>query len=271
MNSIILPEKMPLNDTSWKGIQAVAHAGKAGEYWQPGDTKHIILDGAVAGMPLNHLSMDAFILGIDHNSDIEGKNHIHFGLGMRYGTLVGLAHEFYGSGSYDLGKRFQMDTARKRKPGWEHSYMRTEVLGADQDPSDPAAGTLLSVLPRPLREVMCPITKYTDNVVIPVEDRRHVTATEDVLWLLSEYEVEGPLKQADKANRYEREKQAQYDYFKSHNKRFHRCDMPELAVRVWCRSPSRIGKGEFCVIQEYGNSGHFASNYSFSLFACFAV
>ena len=202
MNGIILPEKMPLNDMSWKGIQAVARSGKAGEYWQPGDTKRIKLNGVVAGFSFDEYPLDVFVLGIDHNPSLEGYNHIHFGITLKKEDAVDL-----------LGPNFHLNLSYTNQGGWEQSYVRTDVLGADKNPSDPADGTLLAALPRPLREVMVPVCKYTDNTSGEFSREADATCTRDSLWFLAEQEIEAF---CHSSNPREGNRQARYDFFKKY-------------------------------------------------------
>lgn len=245
MNNIILPAKMPLNDMSWQGIQTVAKAGKASEYWKPGDSKAIVIDGEVAGVRFRRLSIDVFILGIGHNPDTEGQDHIHFGIGMMEGDVVGLA---------DKNNAFnehwsRLNSGRRNSGGWEKSEMRTQVLGADGDPSNPTKGTLLTALPRSLRQVMVPITKYTDNVGGGSNEKTNVTATKDVLWLLSEYEVYGT---RFYANRYESLVQAQYDFFKINSgDSITKYYAPMEPAYTLCRSPWCGNIYDFCTALDW--------------------
>ena len=218
MDNIILPAKMPLNDLSWKGVQAVIKAGKAKEYLKHGDTKTIVLNGRVGKANFNNAPIDVFVLGIDHNADLEGRNRVHFGIGMKDGNLTGLCHALY-----HLNDGFCMNLGPSADPsiepdndgGWEKSHMRTPILGADKSPASPAEGTLLAALPRALREVMVPTFKYTvnnANADVSFYDPLYLTATRDSLWLLSEYEIFG--EDACVSSCYEDDKQKQYDYFK---------------------------------------------------------
>ena len=255
-----LPNKMPLDAMSWRGIQKVAKAGKASEYWKVGDAKEIILNGKVSRTKFQSLQMEAFILGFDHNPDREGKNRIHFGIGMKKGKLVVLHGD----------KDFPMNKTRTNLGGWEQSYMRKSILGADRPPLDPADGTLLAALPRALREVMAPTTKYTDNEgnkIINFGISYHVSATRDALWLLSEYEIYGT---QGLANPTEKDMQQQYDFFKTldADTKFMIPSETNAYVPYWCRSPN--GCDAFCVAYTLGNAADVATS-NYALLPCFAV
>lgn len=267
-NGISLPAKMPLNVMSWQGIKDVALAGKAADYWKPGDTKSILIDGEAFGWKDYGFDIDAFILGINHNSAVEGKNHIHFGIGIQKSKLIGFC--YHQSIENSPGKWFKMNHLLSNAGGWENSYIRTCILGADQAPDAPAEGTLLAALPLPLRKVMVPITKYTDNAGVRSMKEYNVTATRDLLWLPSEYEVFGI---RVLANPFESAKQAQYDYFKNvcQDRRVYDYAHPRTASRAVTRSPACYTDDRFCTIEPDGSCVSYYANNYYALFVCFAV
>ena len=205
MSITSLPAKMPLNEMSWQGIKAVARAGKAIDYWKVGEPKTIVLNGTVAGMKYDHFSIDAFILGFDHNPDEEGYHNIHFGIGMKHGILTGLCDRRYNDyGRYYGTRGFRMNMKETNLGGWASSYMRKEVLGSSGDPYAPVKGTLLSALPRALREVMRPTPKYSDNAeTVKQRVQSEVSKTMDVLWLPSGIEWLGVGASVDKQKCYD--------------------------------------------------------------------
>ena len=93
--------------------------------------------------------------------------------------------------------------------------MRKTLLGNSNTPTSPLANSLMAALPSDLRAVMKAVTKYTDNVGNATgHTAGNVTSTSDYLFLLSNYEVQG---NDGYANSYEKNSQAQYDYFKAGN------------------------------------------------------
>ena len=108
------------------------------------------------------------------------------------------------------------------------------------------ANTLAAALPKALRKVLKTVTKYTDNTGNANQNSSSaVTASVDYLFLLSEYEVYAA---KTYANDYEKNYQAQYDYFKAGNAK----DMfkhDARTTRVWARL----------------RSAHYNYNYSFSV------
>ena len=254
-----------LNSYTWEEIRMISDAGKASEYFSVGDTKSITINGKVGTTTFNNLTVDVVIIGIDHNSSREGTNRIHFLIGTNNGKLIGLVGNYYLTYTSESGA-FTMNTTNSNTGGWASSHMRTTVLGSNSTPNSPTANTLLSALPNDLRTVMKPVTKYTNNTGQSTSSSA-ITATTDYLFLLSEYEVEGL---RSDANQYEKNYQAQYQYFKTSNRIAYRHDSTS-SVTVWhMRSPWASGTQFVCM----GNNGsHFGSpaTYSVTLVAGFTV
>lgn len=61
-----------LNENSWAVIKAVSDSGQGDNYWDVGDTKTITINGKIGNTTFNNLSINAFIIGFNHNSSREG-------------------------------------------------------------------------------------------------------------------------------------------------------------------------------------------------------
>lgn len=87
-----------LNDSTWAQIRAVSDAGIAASVWSVGDTKSITVSSLEtyigSSTVRKDIVVDAFILGFDHNSNLEGDKRIHFHIGKQEGKQVGLS-EYY--------------------------------------------------------------------------------------------------------------------------------------------------------------------------------
>ena len=70
-----------LNDMSWADIRRISDAGLASSYFNVGDRKSVMLSGTACSLSLNG-TYYCYIIGIDHNSAIEGANRIHFQFGF---------------------------------------------------------------------------------------------------------------------------------------------------------------------------------------------
>lgn len=257
-----------LNSNSWATIRAVSDAGKAANYWAVGDTKNITINGTVGKTTFSNLSIDAFIIGFNHNSSREGGNRIHFKIGKINGTLVGLVDSYYGTNTNTTGA-FTMNTSQTNSGGWDNSYMRKTVLGSNSaSATSPAANTLLAALPADLRAVMKPATKYSDNTG-GSNNPSYVTSTTDLLPLLSEFEYHGARTYANSA---EQNYQAQYDYYKAGNSKLHyKHRATGTAARAWCRSVLAGGDIYFCLVDTGGDAGSDNARISYALAPCFFV
>ena len=90
--------KPVLNDNTWAEIKVASDAGIAASVWSVGDTKSITVSSLGtyigSGTVQKDIVVDAFILGFDHNSNLEGDKRIHFHIGKQDGKQVGLS-EYY--------------------------------------------------------------------------------------------------------------------------------------------------------------------------------
>ena len=222
-----------LADNSWEMIRRVSDADEGANWWSVGDTKPVALNGTVGILTLNNLTVDAFILGFNHNSGKEGTHRIHFALGKIGGKLIGLCDSQYNN--YGSSTRFHMNSSESNNGGWNQSYMRRTILGNTGTPDSPPANSLLAALPADLRAVMKSVTKYTDNTGNSGNSSGAVTATQDYMFLLAEFEAYG---RRTYANQYEQNSQQQYDYFKAGNaKLFYNHGSTGSVVWAWSRSP----------------------------------
>ena len=259
-----------LDKNEWKVIKKVADADKGANYWAVGDTKRITLNGKVGATTISNLKVDAFIIGFNHNSGKEGSNRIHFLLGKIGGKFVGLVDSYYDPSGYaTTSGAFTMNTSDTNSGGWAKTQMRSTVLGAASDPTNPTANTLLAALPADLRAVMKSVTKYTDNTGGGSNSASAVTATTDYLWLLAEFEVFGS---RTYANSSEPSSQAQYEYFKAGNSKIaYKHSAAETAAAWRLRSPYANYANPFCAVDSGGGAGGYPANRSLALVPGFAA
>ena len=259
-----------LDKNEWKVIKKVADADKGANYWAVGDTKRITLNGKVGAYTFSNFNVDVFILGFNHNSTKEGTHRIHFLLGKIGGKFVGLVDSYYDPSGYTTTSgAFTMNTSDTNSGGWAKTQMRSTVLGAASDPTNPTANTLLAALPADLRAVMKSVTKYTDNTGGGSNSASAVTATTDYLWLLAEFEVFGS---RTYANSSEPSSQAQYEYFKAGNSKIaYKHSAAETAAAWRLRSPYYIGTSIFCAVDSGGGADCYAAYRSLALVPGFAA
>ena len=146
--------------------------------------------------------------------------------------------------------------------------MRQQILGSDcADALAPAEGTLLALLPRELRAVMKPCTKYTDNTGNSMEAAA-VTATREWLFLLSEWEYYGA---RTMANAGEQNFQQQYAYYAAGNSPAKmRHNRITATARDWCRSPAAGWEG-FCHVNKDGTAYYEAPNADLGIAPAFVL
>ena len=259
-----------LDKNEWKVIKKVADADKGANYWAVGDTKRITLNGTVGATTISNLKVDAFIIGFNHNSGKEGSNRIHFLLGKIGGKFVGLVDSYYDPSGYaTTSGAFTMNTSDTNSGGWAKTQMRSTVLGAASDPTNPTANTLLAALPADLRAVMKSVTKYTDNTGGGSNSASAVTATTDYLWLLAEFEVFGS---RTYANSSEPSSQAQYEYFKAGNSKIaYKHSAAETAAAWRLRSPYSNYGNRFCAVDSGGGASYYNAYRSLALVPGFAA
>ena len=274
MSGIVPPLVAPLlvdpvlNNDSWETISKVSQMGLAAQYWSIGDTKTITINGKVGNTTFSNLSVDAFILGFNHNSSREGANRIHFKIGKISGVHIALCDSNYGSGGFSASY-FQMNASNTNSGGWNGSSMRKTLLGNSGTPTSPPSNSLLAALPSDLRAVMKAVTKYSDNTGGGSDTASYVTSTTDYLFLLSEFEYHGARTYANSA---EKNYQAQYDYYKAGNSKIHyKHNATGTAANAWCRSVYSGGSYLFCRVNTGGGAGSSDANFSRGVAPGFAV
>lgn len=256
-----------LNENSWADIKSVSDAGTGATYWNVGDYKNIQISGTVQGMSLNS-TVRAFILGFNHNSAKEGSNRIHFQIGKTTsGEDIAFCDSNYSR--IDSSQGFRMNLSNKNSNGWNGSYGRNTLLGNSGTPTEPPANSFMAALPADLRAVMKSVTKYTDNTGNAISTSGAVTATTDYLFFLAEFEVQGSRAHA---NLYEKNYQAQYDYYKAGNSKVkYRHDATGTSVIYWSRSAYYDDSTAFCSVDNVGNTNYHLARFSGGLAPGFCV
>lgn len=228
-----------LNDNSWETIRGISDSGIGANYWSIGDRKAVTLNGTVGALTLSNYTTYAFIIGFNHNQELEGTNRIHFQLAktaLSGGTDVALCDSGYGN---NMG-RFIMNTSESNDGGWESSFMRKYICGTSMISY---SNTIIAVIPEALRTVLKYVTKYTNNTGRLQPGMESATATTDYFFLLSEYEVFGTFRVA---NVGESKKQTQYSYYSSGNSKVkYNYNAIGTAVTWWLRSPVASGSEQF--------------------------
>lgn len=249
-----------LNDNDWATISAISGAGLANNYWNVGDTKTIILNGQVGNTTFSNLSIDAYILGINHNAGVEGNNRIHFCIGKVNNKTVGLVDSQYKQYPMTSSGYFSMSygNSNTNSGGWEGCYMRNSVMQ-----------WIKNALPTDLQNVLKTVTKYTDNTGGGSNESSSVTATTETICLEAEFEVQGV---RSYANSYEQNKQKQYDYYKNGNSKIrYKYNDTNIAAWWWNRNPYSGNSNAFCSVYTSGSASTDTSRYCGAVAPCFYV
>lgn len=245
-----------LSENSPAAIQAVAKAGTGASLWSVGNKTAPISVGAVGNMAATS-DVCAFIIGFDHNSEIEGGG-IHFQFGKTTGEVdVAFVDSGYNS-SKTSGTWFNMNNSRTNSGGWSDSRMRSTIYPA-----------FLSALPSTWQNVITSTTKYTDNTGGGSNTASYVTTTSDKIWLLAEFEVFGT---RSYANSSEQNYQVQYDYYKNGNSKVkYRHSATSSTCAWWLRSPDSSSSDRFCGVVTSGSGSNGYANRSFGFAPGFRI
>ena len=247
-----------LNNNDWATIKEVSDKGQGANYWSVGDCKAVTLNGAVGTLTLSNYTIYAFILGFNHNAELEGQNRIHFQLGktaLSGGTDVALCDSKYNSKVSETGY-FSMNSSETNSGGWNSSQMRTKICGTSLSSY---SGTIIAVIPAALRAVLKSVTKYTDNTGNS-SDAGAATATTDYFFLLAEYEVFGTI---SRGNPNESSKQAQYSYYSAGNSKVkYNHSATSTAVAWGLRSPFFGNSTYFVLVIPDGAVSNDVASYS---------
>lgn len=249
-----------LNDYSWAEISAVSASGDAANLFSVGDTKSIVLNGTVGETTFSNVKIDAYILGINHNAEIEGNNRIHFCIGKVDSKTIGLIDNKYDQYPMTSSGYFSMSygSSDTNSGGWNGCYMRNSVMQ-----------WIKNVLPTELQNVLKTVTKYTDNTGGGTDNASNVTATTETICLEAEFEVQGV---RSYANSYEQNKQQQYDYYKNGNSKIrYKYNNTNSAVWWWNRSPFSGASDAFCAVHTDGTANGADSRHCPAVAPCFYV
>lgn len=216
----------------WWMLSALSQAGCLLDYYPIGSRK-LVTGGSRAsnGFYYEFSTFYATIIAYDHNKDLESPNHPHCAhllLASVYPNTPGT----FGAVSYSSssGLNIGASSPSTNTGGWANTNLRKTKFVEN-------ASMAVSCLPKDLQSSLIPITKYTDNVGGGSSDASNVTATEEYVTLLSEYEVYGT---TTFSNPHEAEKQVQYEFFANQsNLQFcMSCKGTGTKTAIWTRSPS---------------------------------
>lgn len=242
-----------LNDNTWEAIRLVSDQGQGANFWAIGDCKAVTLGGPITVLSKS-ISLPTtaypFIIGFNHNSEIEGANSIHFQFGksaLSEGTDKSLF-----SAAIDTSTELWAYTTFRKNLG--------QNLAAD-------SSTLLGSLPADLKSVLKPIVKYSVNAMLATEEA--VTPTTDYIFILSAYETRGSIQfttsTSGRINSYVKNYQKQYAYYAAGN---------TPPINIWLRDFAYYGptqSGGWVYIASSNGQGHVSGQYSHPICPAFCV
>ena len=208
---------------------------------------------------MSNYSTWVYIIGFDHNSAVEGTG-IAFGgfkTAQTSGIDVALCDSGYNSNKTS-GQWFNMNNNNSPTGGWASCNMRNNTLPL-----------VKSAMPSDLQSVLKTTTIYTDNTGGSSTAASYVTATQDELYLLAEFEIFGARTYANSA---ERNYQKQYAYYVAGNSKVkYRHSSTATAVLWWERSVYATHANYFCVVLTSGTASLYAALRSFGLAVAFKI
>ena len=244
-----------LNDTSWATIKQVSDANMGANFWAVGDCKQITMNGKVSdGLTLTNYSAWVFIIGFNHNAEREGNGIAFQGFkATKNGTPVCLTDSGYANNKTS-GTWFNMNNSNTNSGGWQASLMRKNIMPL-----------IKASFPADLQEVIKKITIFT----APNNGDITLTATEDEVFLLAEFEIFGTKRYA---STQEPNYLKQYAYYSAGNSKIkHKHNDTNTAIHWWERSPRSGDSTCFCRVTP-GNSGDIYYAYTSSgVSPCFKV
>ena len=251
---LLLPSQ-ELNDTSWAAIKQVSDANMGANFWSIGDCKEVTMNGKVSdGLTLTNYSAWVYIIGFNHNAEREGNGIAFQGFkATKNGTPVCLTDSGYNI-SKTSGTWFNMNNSRSNAGGWSSSNMRSVVMPL-----------IKAAFPADLQAVIKSSTIYTapntGNVVL--------TATQDEIFLLSEYEVFGTNKYA---STQEPNYLKQYSYYSTGNSKvMYKHNNTSISAAWWGRAPMASDTSQFFRVHYDGIADTSVAQLSYGVAPCFKV
>ena len=245
-----------LNENSWKAIKWASKNNVGQNYWAVGDCKEVTMNGKVSdGLTLTNYTAWVYIIGFNHNTEKEGNSIAFQGFktAQTGGTDVCLVDSGYDSNKTS-GTWFNMNNTDTNSGGWQESLMRKNIVPL-----------IKSAFPSDLQAVIKSSTIFT----APNTGNIELTATQDEVFLLAEYEVFGT---RTYASTQEPNYLKQYSYYSTGNsKKKYKHSATSTEAKWWTRSPYSAYSGHFCYVHTNGISSANYASYSWGVAPCFKV
>lgn len=237
-----------LDNNSWDTIRKISDEGTGENFWSVGEKKAVLMNGTVDTLTFNDEVIYAFIIGFNHNKDLEGDKRIHFQFGKNEDgeDIAFCAASYSTSNSVNTQGFYMAAGSTNTAVGWSSCIVRS-LLGTNLTNY---TGTLIGCLPDEVRNILKPVTKYSNNVGQSAVESA-ITPTEDYMFLLSVFEALG---QYSSCNPYEQRYQEMYKYYAAGNSVVKKRHNGKENVAHWTRS-HRKSDGYFIDINSSGRSG----------------
>ena len=213
------------------------------------------MNGKVSdGLTLTDYTAWVYIIGFNHNTEKEGNGIAFQGFKVTdKGTDVCLVDSGYNA-LKSSGTWFNMNNSNTNEGGWEASLMRKNVMPL-----------IKAAFPADLQAVVKSSTIFT----APNTGDIALTATQDEIFLLAEYEIFGT---RTWASTQEPNYLKQYNYYSAGNSKVKYKHNVTSEVSIWKgRSPASSNPGGFCNVAVNGNTGVHSVDYSGGVAPCFKV
>ena len=244
-----------LNENSWKAIKWASENNVGQNYWAVGDCKEVTMNSKVSdGLTLTDYTAWVYIIGFNHNTEKEGNGIAFQGFkATDKGTDVCLVDSGYNNQN-SSGIWFNMNNTNTNSGGWQASLIRKNVMPL-----------IKAAFPAELQAVIKPSTIFTAPDTGDIE----LTATQDEVFLLAEYEVFG---KRTYASTQEPNYLKQYSYYSAGNSKVkYRHNDTSTAAFWWERSPMSASSDGFCRVNTGGSANGYGAGRSYGVSPCFKI
>ena len=247
-----------LDSCNWGVIKTVSDKNTGATFWSVGDKKSVKINGTIGGYSYD-TTLYVFITDFAHNTSVEGTGICFQGFKDESGKDVAMCASNYGS---QTGSGFVMNQSDITTGGWKGSYMKKTIIPQFK-----------SALPSDLVNNIKTTTIWTHNNTggSGNESASNVTSTQETVYLLAEFEIFGV---RSYANKYERNHQTQYQYYKNGNSRIkYNHASTSSAIDWWERSAYCNGRSAvyFCRVGYNGGAEYDGARFSDGFAPAFKV
>ena len=211
------------------------------------------MNGKVSdGLTLSNYTTWVFIIGFNHNAEIEGNGIAFQGFkATDKGTPVCLIDSGY-LNDKTSGTWFNMNNTLTNSGGWKECLMRKNIMPL-----------IKSAFPLDLQSVIKSSTIFSSDNDISMY------STQDEVFLLAEYEVFGSI---TNASIQEQKHLKQYSYYSAGNSKVkYKHNATTTAALWWERSPRSSSSNSFCTVYTGGGAGNNGATNSGGVSPCFKV